>query len=370
MNNAAARTGTQPVTDPSSRTIVDLCSPSMTLRMALRSALSARGAALRLMSPSVACSLPEGAGRVAATVVDVDRIETDVARVTGKLVVLLPDAIWERRSAWAGANRHILRRPEETDEAGLRALANEIAKVVAPTNLASKSGPIGSLRERAPVHRPEVELTAPAPASSVTRRVVPITRPVKKEIIVVASSTGGPYALINVLGALPKLGLPVLIVQHMPATFTPILADHITKATAWPAREATDDESLTADEVRIAPGGYHLMLAQSGSGVRLRLNQDPPVNFCRPAADVLFYSAAEIFGAATLALILTGMGTDGTSGAAAIAAAGGTVFAQDKETSVVWGMPGAAMSAGVVDKVVPLPEIAGVIAATVKGLRV
>lgn len=188
-------------------------------------------------------------------------------------------------------------------------------------------------------------------------------------LIVVASSTGGPQALMTMFRALRRpLDVPVLVVQHMPATFTPMLAEHIASATAWPCREAKDDEIAPPNEVRIAPGGYHLEVVESSAGIRVKLNTGPLVNFCRPAADVLFHSAAKLHGRHTLAVVLTGMGSDGALGAEAIHNAGGIVIAQDEETSVVWGMPGATVRTGAAEKVLPLAEIAPAISFAAKGV--
>ena len=186
----------------------------------------------------------------------------------------------------------------------------------------------------------------------------------------VASSTGGPQALITLFSDISPAAVtvPVLIVQHMPAAFTPILAEHITRATAWTALEAKADEALVSGEIRIAPGGHHMIVCNSGGTKRLKLTDTEPVNFCRPSADVLFVSAAEVFGRGVLGVILTGMGNDGCQGAKVISAAGGAIFAQDKETSVVWGMPGAAVGAGVADRVFPLPQIANAVQAAMKGI--
>lgn len=189
------------------------------------------------------------------------------------------------------------------------------------------------------------------------------------KLVVVGSSTGGPQALINVFKDLDpkKVAVPVLIVQHMPAAFTPILAEHLTRATRWRAAEASHDEPLTTGEIRIAPGGYHMEIAGRGTQLKLRLTEDPPVNFCRPSADVLFASAATHYGSSVLGVILTGMGNDGAQGASLISAAGGSIYVQDKETSVVWGMPGAAVAAGVVDRMMPLSEIASAVSGAVAG---
>lgn len=214
---------------------------------------------------------------------------------------------------------------------------------------------------------------AAAPATAPTARAAPARPPrlnrQPPQVLVVGSSTGGPQALITLFSGVnpAAVPVPVLIVQHMPAAFTPILAEHISRATAWTAKEATADEPLTAGEIRIAPGGVHMIVCNSGGTKRLKLTDSAPVNFCRPSADVLFVSAAEIFGSGVLGVILTGMGNDGCQGAKVISAAGGAIYAQDKETSVVWGMPGAAYGAGVVDRVFPLPEIAPAVQSAMKG---
>lgn len=189
------------------------------------------------------------------------------------------------------------------------------------------------------------------------------------QVLVVASSTGGPQALMKLFAQLPPhaVGVPVLVVQHMPAAFTPILAEHLSRATPWRAAEARADEPLVPGEIRIAPGGHHLLVAGSAAARRLKLTETAPVNFCRPSADVLFVSAAETFGRGVLAVILTGMGSDGCEGAKIISAAGGTVIAQDRATSVVWGMPGAAYQAGVVDRLAPLEGIAPLVKSALAG---
>jgi two-component system chemotaxis response regulator CheB len=143
----------------------------------------------------------------------------------------------------------------------------------------------------------------------------------------------------------------------MPATFTTILAEHLSRATAKTVREAVDGEPVLAGAVYLAPGGKHMKVARRDGTAVIALDDGPPVHFCKPSVDPLFTSAAEVWGAWNLALILTGMGTDGTDGAAAIAAAGGSVIAQDEATSVVWGMPGSAVEAGVCSEVLPLEQI-------------
>ncbi len=176
--------------------------------------------------------------------------------------------------------------------------------------------------------------------------------------VVVAVSTGGPTALAEMLPAFaPRCGVPVLIVQHMPAVFTAQLADRLTKLCGVRVREAGSGDDIRPGEVLLAPGGRHLEVAGESVAPRTRLTDDPPENSCRPSADVLFRSAARVWGAGTLGVVLTGMGRDGLAGARSVVEAGGSVIAQDEFTSVVWGMPGEVVRAGLADAVLPLGQI-------------
>jgi two-component system chemotaxis response regulator CheB len=178
------------------------------------------------------------------------------------------------------------------------------------------------------------------------------------EVIAIGSSTGGPQALIAVLTKFPNsIRLPILITQHMPATFTSILAEHLARASGWPCAEAVDGEPVRANRIYVAPGDFHMKVAVENGARLLRLTKEPPENFCRPAVDPMFRSVAQAYGAGVLGVVLTGMGSDGAKGARAVVDAGGSVIAQDETTSVVWGMPGAAAAAGVCSAVLPLPEI-------------
>ena len=195
------------------------------------------------------------------------------------------------------------------------------------------------------------------PASLVPRATPqPRTEPVAA--VVIGVSTGGPVALSEFLPAFVKsAGVPVLIVQHMPAVFTAHLAEQLTKACGVPIREAPAGHELRPGDVFLAPGGRHLKVTRSGPKVITHLDDGPPENACRPAADVLFRSAAEAWGRQTLAVVLTGMGKDGLKGSEAIHAAGGTILAQDEMTSVVWGMPGHVARAGLAEAVLPLRQL-------------
>ncbi len=183
-------------------------------------------------------------------------------------------------------------------------------------------------------------------------------------VLAIGSSTGGPAALAAILGSLPSdFALPILIAQHMPETFTRLLAERLSEVSRFTVREARAGEQLRPGEAWVAPGNHHLTVVRAGTEkLALSLNSDPPVNCCRPSIDVLFESLAELAGRHTLAVILTGMGHDGRSGAAAIRKAGGVVLAQDEASSVVWGMPGAVVAAGIAHAVHPLDQLAGEIA--------
>ena len=151
---------------------------------------------------------------------------------------------------------------------------------------------------------------------------------------------------------------PVLITQHMPPTFTTILAEHLARTSRRPAHEAIDGEIVKAGTIYLAPGGRHMRVVRHGVDAAIALDDGPPVNFCKPAVDPLFTSATEIWQGGVMAVVLTGMGSDGARGGKEIVAAGGSVIAQDEATSVVWGMPGAAANAGICAAVLPLNQIA------------
>lgn len=182
--------------------------------------------------------------------------------------------------------------------------------------------------------------------------------PGKPKVLAIGSSTGGPQALSEVLKSITKsITLPILITQHMPPTFTAILAEHIGQATGWPSAEAKDGDVIEGRHIYVAPGGMHMLVESVGTEKVLRLSDDPPVNFCKPAVDPMLRSIAKAYGPSVLVMILTGMGYDGRSGAKDIVDSGGTVIAQDKETSVVWGMPGAVATSGLCSAVLPLKEL-------------
>ena len=178
--------------------------------------------------------------------------------------------------------------------------------------------------------------------------------------LLIGSSTGGPQALTTLIAGIGAIidRVPVLITQHMPPPFTPILAEHLARAGGRPAHEGVDREPVVPGRVYLAPGGRHMRVVRQGAGASIALDDGPPVNFCKPAVDPLFSSAVEVWQGAILAVVLTGMGSDGTCGGREIVAAGGSIIAQDEASSVVWGMPGAAVNAGICSAVVPLDQIA------------
>jgi two-component system chemotaxis response regulator CheB len=188
--------------------------------------------------------------------------------------------------------------------------------------------------------------------------------------IAIGSSTGGPQVLVNMLGALsPALSrVPVLIAQHMPPVFTAILAERLTKATGREAKEGENGEPVKPGTIYVAPGGHHMTVLRPTSPV-LRIGSEPPVHFCRPAVDPLFRSVADTFGPAALGIVLTGMGHDGAAGARRIADAGGSVIAQDEDSSVVWGMPSAVASVGACAALLPPQGIAEAASKLVRGMR-
>ena len=166
-------------------------------------------------------------------------------------------------------------------------------------------------------------------------------------MVAVGSSTGGPQALAGFLrGLSAPPAVPLVIVQHMPAGFTAMLADHLDRLGALRVTEAKDGEPLRAGRAYLAPGDRHLLVERGAGGLVARLRDDPPEHFCRPAVDPMLRSAERACEGRVLAVILTGMGQDGLAGCRGLSAAGGTVLAQDEASSVVWGMPGAVARAG------------------------
>lgn len=230
------------------------------------------------------------------------------------------------------------------------------------------AGPAGADLARAG-HRPAPRAPASPPAAVPLRR----TPGAPLRAIAIGCSTGGPQALAALVRRLtPPPSVPVLVVQHMPAGFTAMLADHLNRLGGPPCAEARDGEALHGGRLYVAPGDRHLIVeaAAAGGGLVARLSDAAPENFCRPAVDPLLRSLVAACGGGLLAVILTGMGQDGLAGCRAVAAAGGRVLAQDEASSVVWGMPGAVARAGLAGALLPpegLGERIGALAAAAGG---
>lgn len=203
-----------------------------------------------------------------------------------------------------------------------------------------------------PIHTLHGEAHVP-----VVLRAMPVVPP---RVLLIGASTGGPQALNAIVAQIGAVidRAPVLVTQHMPPTFTTILAEHLGRSAHRPAREAVDGEEINAGTIYLAPGGKHMTVERRNGASVIAINDGPPINFCKPAVDPLFSSAAELWGSKVLALVLTGMGSDGLFGAQDIVAAGGHVLAQDEATSVVWGMPGQVAQNGLCSAVLPLDHIA------------
>lgn len=223
--------------------------------------------------------------------------------------------------------------------------------------LVSKLRVLGG-RDAVPVH-----LSRPA------ARPAPWAR-TRVSALCIGSSTGGPNALTSIFAKLPAdLPVPILMVQHMPPLFTRLLADRLSASSCVRVKEAAHGDIVEPGKAYMAPGGFHMAVERDGTQCRLFLNEDPPENSCRPAVDVLFRSAARVYGAGTLGIVLTGMGHDGTRGARDIVEAGGLVVVQDAASCVVPSMPSSVAAAGVADAVVTLDAMPGEIVRRTQALR-
>src|SRR3954447_5960834 len=225
----------------------------------------------------------------------------------------------------------------------------------------SRTAPLAPSPPLAPelnrAHEPARPALAPLANPQLLRRAFGTQPP---RALLIGASTGGPQALMTLVADIcPVIDrFPVLITQHMPPTFTTILAEHLGRASRRPAAEAVDGEIVKPGRIYLAPGGRHMRVVRHGAETVIALDDGPPVNFCKPAVDPLFNSAIDVWQGGIMSVILTGMGSDGMRGGKDIVAAGGSVIAQNEATSVVWGMPGAAANAGICAAVLPLNQIA------------
>jgi two-component system chemotaxis response regulator CheB len=237
--------------------------------------------------------------------------------------------------------------PKERNSLGLAGAIEELRHELLPKIHALCSR---DLKDHRPV-TPALKPVAPAAPKLPERKI---------DLVVFGVSTGGPDALCKVLPGIPRdFPVPIVMVQHMPAVFTKLLADRLTAKANMPVKEAQGGEKVQPGTIWLAPGGKHLSIISGRDGMFLRTDENtPPRNYCRPSVDVLFDSALKITGSATLAVMLTGMGSDGLESCEQIRKKGGQIVAQDQQTSVVWGMPGAVTRAGLADAVKPLNEVA------------
>jgi two-component system chemotaxis response regulator CheB len=242
--------------------------------------------------------------------------------------------------------------------------------VTKPSNTGSMAGAIERVHaDLIPKIKALCARPKPRPAratSTASAAAAPVARPRPNlamhrpiQIVAIGTSTGGPNALAEVLPRIPKdFPVPIVAVQHMPPLFTKMLADRLASRSSIPIEEGVADAALAAGRAWLAPGNFHMVVKRVGAGWRLALNQEPPENSCRPAVDVLFRSVAAGFGGSTLAVVMTGMGSDGLIGSKKISEAGGQIIVQDEASSVVWGMPGAVYGSGVADASYPQDQLA------------
>lgn len=224
---------------------------------------------------------------------------------------------------------------------------------------------IKALSQKVTLQGPQPPSQSPSirPASDFPAKVLPAHPQIRSsqavaQIVAIGVSTGGPNALATLLSELPpNFPVPIAIVQHMPPMFTQLLAERLTTKCSLPVREAIAGATVCPGTIWIAPGDYHLRVQFMNSAVQLVVEQTPPQNSCRPSVDVLFESVAQVYGDRALGVILTGMGQDGLRGCQQIRERNGQILAQDEASSVVWGMPGFVVNAGLADAVLPLDQI-------------
>jgi two-component system, chemotaxis family, protein-glutamate methylesterase/glutaminase len=287
-------------------------------------------------------------------------IETDPGvKVIMASTLTLRNAEISLRALNAGAADYIPKPTTSRDLSGGDDFRRELVEKIRNLGLAGRGArkAQGLVRPSPTAARTTPGPAAPKlPAAEIKLREASKMRP---DILAIGSSTGGPQALLNLLKGIGKAPrIPIVITQHMPATFTAVLADHISRTTGLDCREAVDGEKIFPGRAFLAPGGFHMLLKREGIQSIVQLSDGPAVNYCRPAVDPMLQSISEIFGARTLVAILTGMGADGMKGGQVVTGAGGTVIAQDEATSVVWGMPGAVATNGLCSAVLPISHMA------------
>ena len=253
----------------------------------------------------------------------------------------------------------------KTDVLSFKEAAKEARELLIEKIISAKDARIRGRRLRPTRVTPTVEAKEEEPVKIPTSRKKKLER-MDIKVVAIAASTGGPVALEKVFSMLPLLGVPVMIVQHMPKTFTGVFANSLSKVSKIKVKEAEDGEELRPNQGYLAPGGMQMTASKSGSRYIVRVSSEPKTIYT-PNADVMFTSVAETFGDKALCVIMTGMGDDGFKGLQKVKAAGGTIIAQDKDSCVVWGMPRKPTQTGLADFVVPLDEIAPTISKIVLG---
>lgn len=292
-------------------------------------------------------------------------------KINPKVKVLMASTLTKRnaeismRALSMGASDYVSKPESNREIASSMSFQEEIISKVINIVAASR------LRNGGTVFRGKTTLVnaalAPIEKTGKTLEKRPFSRG-RASILAIGSSTGGPQALLNVLKDLGSVDIPVVITQHMPATFTAILAKHLTNTTDFECKEAEEGDILENGKVYLAPGNYHMtVVAKSGKNI-IALNQNPPENFCRPSVEPMFRSLIEVYGSRVFAVMLTGMGHDGLDASRALVGAGGNLIAQDEETSIVWGMPGAVSAAGLCCGIYPLKEIGARIKEKLRGM--
>ncbi len=242
-------------------------------------------------------------------------------------------------------------------------------------NLVDKVRALGAARRSLAAPRPAGKRRgrpAPPAALGADKGAIRLRKPglLRPRVVAIGSSTGGPKALFKLFESLKQsLALPIFITQHMPPMFTTILAENLCRVSGARCVEARDGEKVAPDGVYVAPGDYHLLIEAKNGDKYIRLSQEPPEHYCRPAVDPMFRSLAAAYDGQILGVVLTGMGSDGLEGGRKLVEAGGTVIAQNQATSVVWGMPGAVAAEGLCSAVLPLDEIGPQISKLVSGGR-
>lgn len=355
-----------PAADPRIRVMV--CDDSLT----------ARGAMCRIVESDPALHLVGRAGDGAEAVRQVTALAPDVLVLDVEMPVMdglaaLPQLLRAAPRLKVLMASGLTTRGADTTLRALRAGAADY--VPKPTSAGALSGD-GSFREELLAklkalgvrRRSAASPPCVAPAPEPRRPPRPLSQPPR--VLAIGASTGGPQALFTLFAALPAdFPLPIVLTQHMPRTFTAMLADHITRLGGLPCAEATDGAAVRPGQVLLARGDHHLLVEARGDALVARLSDAPPENFCRPAVDPMLRSLSAATDGRALAVILTGMGHDGLAGSRALVAAGGQVLAQDQASSVVWGMPGAVVHAGLAAEILPLGALAPRIIALAGGGR-